>query len=819
MLRSLAVHRGRWPRAVQICSHFSRCGELSPAAAAAAAARDAAAAAAPVKGSTSWGHVATAQTSPCNTGARFYSACGSRSSSSAISSSSSCSCCSSRLQRVDKRGISHLFNKLPAESPVSVCADGEEARLASLLRMQRSLESQLVEALQFYGIPLQQQQQQQQPQQQREVQQQDAAGPRVGMLLPPSPLSVAALAAVAAVGAVAVPLPFADAAVAAETAAAAAAAAGGVAAAGGAAARPLAAAVEEAGGDAYSTKPITCGSSLLSSSSTLRLLQQQLAEARVQLLLVHAALAAAASFLCEQLGLHAAICGSGVPAATDLCLPHRSYSEQQQQQAVAAARLFVRQAPRYTRGLSIRTKWLPLRSRGGGALGPPRELKEALAAAAESSSSSSDQCSSSSSTKALTTWSVLVDGSPCWGLPRAVLISAAATQQQLQRNSQQLLQHFAAGDPAVVAAAAAAFARPKLLLAVLLPLLQQQAQLLLLTRQRAGRLPLPLQVALQQQPKDAAAEALEAETPEARAAAVWELLLQRMRQQQQQRQLTLVLDLGTAEALLAVKERPSGATTPAAAAASAAAGSVSAAGADLVAAARQGICCCCICTDEADFVSMRKWNVRDSSSSSSSSSPPARVASVVKGWQLLLSPAAVVQHALSLPEVGLVAVQQQRGLAAEGDDPKAVAAAAAAAEAEGCVVGQLVPGVSALAEEGRLLFSSSSSSSNYDGRQAATGEAFSGRKEVTCVPGPSPAFRSALVGTVDEASRQVRVVGCVYTAAEPLQQRPLQQRLQQWQWGLPRMERLIEGFVHKTPITGKEWGNYHAKKRHWKRIF
>ena len=180
----------------------------------------------------------------------------------------------------------------------------------------------------------------------------------------------------------------------------------------------------------------------------------------------------------------------------------------------------------------------------------------------------------------------------------------------------------------------------------------------------------------------------------------------------------------------------------------------------------------------------------------------------------------MVQHVLSLTEVGTVALQQQRGLAADGMAPclsaeeTAAAAAAAAIPRAGLPVGQLLPGIAGeTAEDGVLLFRSSSSSSGYLGRPMATAEAFGGEKR-----GPEGAFfRSVLRGSID-ASGEVRVLGCIYTA-EPELQRPLYQRLQQWQWGLPRMERLIEGYVHKVPITGREWGNYHAKKRHWKRIF
>lgn len=194
-------------------------------------------------------------------------------------------------------------------------------------------------------------------------------------------------------------------------------------------------------------------------------------------------------------------------------------------------------------------------------------------------------------------------------------------------------------------------------------------------------------------------------------------------------------------------------------------------------------------------------------------------------------------HVLTITEVGVVAVQRQQGNAADGAVPpapleRASAALAEAATAEpasaaagqemGIALGQLVPGVAAAtAENGILLFSSSSSSSStYFGRPVATADAFGGPAALGARGAPAGwFFRSALVGRVDEFG-MVHVTGCTYSLAQqqPLQ-RPLQQRLQQWQWGLPRMERLIEGYVHKVPISGKEWGNYHAKKRNWKRMF
>lgn len=206
-------------------------------------------------------------------------------------------------------------------------------------------------------------------------------------------------------------------------------------------------------------------------------------------------------------------------------------------------------------------------------------------------------------------------------------------------------------------------------------------------------------------------------------------------------------------------------------------------------------------------------------------------------WQQLLPTTAAVLHVLTITEVGVVAVQRQQGNAADGAVPpapqeRASAAPAEAATAEpaaaaagqemGVALGQLVPGVAAAtAENGILLFSSSSkSSSTYFGRPVATADAFGGPGALGAQGAPAGwFFRSALLGRVDEFGT-VHVTGCTYSLAQqqPLQ-RPLQQRLQQWQWGLPRMERLIEGYVHKVPISGKEWGNYHAKKRHWKRMF
>ncbi|CDJ47641.1 hypothetical protein, conserved [Eimeria brunetti] len=746
-------------------------------------------------------------------------------------------------------------------------ADGVAVDAKCLQHVQQILASQIVEACEYYGIPVQQEQQQEQ--QQGEQQQPPAVGLRVGLLLPPSPLSVAAVAAVAAVGGVAVPLPFYDAAVAAETAAAAAAAAGGVAAASAAAARPLATAVEEAGGEVFVTRTNACSNSIICSSKSLRLLLQQLAEAKTQLLLVHPALAAAAAALCDELGLQVCICGARTPAATDICIGQPQQQQQHQgpeAAAAAAARLFVRKLPLSTRSLSVHTKWVPLRRADGGPLGPPRELKEALADLQRSSSSSSSSSGStgdnsvtsnnsssskSSSSGPLTSdsWGLLLEASRCWGQPRNVLLPAAAVQQQVQRNTEQLLQHVSPGHDAIVAAAAASLAKPKLLLAALLPLLQQQASVLLLTRQQIPHLPLPMQVALQQQPADAAAEAVAMETAHARAAAVWRLLLQQQRQQKQQQQqqqqrqqqYTLVMDVGTAEAMLAHYEHA------VAVAAAAAAPSIDleaavepplAAAADLAAAAQQAICCCVICTDEGDFIAMPGQELRETNGSSSSSSsldvaaaapkPAVRVAETVKGWQLLLPAVAVVQHVLTLTEVGAVAVQQQRGIAATGTVPhtqqRAEAAAAAAAagtegQAEGVPVGCLLPGVAAVtAADGALLFSSSSGSNMYFERPVATEKAF-GAPEALGAPGGPPGryFRSPLLGCVD-ACGEVRVLGCTYSSEQQLQ-RPLQQRLQQWQWTLPRMERLIEGYVHKVPISGKEWGNYHAKKRNWKRIF
>ncbi|CDI84719.1 hypothetical protein, conserved [Eimeria praecox] len=748
---------------------------------------------------------------------------------------------------------------LSGEDRLAIQADGVAADAVYLQRMQQTLATQIPEACEYYGIAFHQQQQaqqQEQQHQQQELQQQEqqqphTAGLRVGLLLPPSPLLIAAVAAVAAVGGTAVPLPFCDAAVAAETAAAAAAAAGGVAAASAAVARPLAAAVEEVGGEIFVTRTFACSNSVICSSKSLRLLQQQLSEARTQLLLVHPALAGAAATLCEQLGLHACICGARTPASTDICIGQQQQQQQAAAAAAARARLFVKEGPLCTRSLSIHTKWVPLRTAEGGPLKAPQELKEALAVLESSgsdstrdstststSSSSSSSGSKSNSNTLLTSdsWGLLLEASRCWGQPRSVVLSAAAAKQQLQRNKDHLLHHVSPGHDVIVAAAAAALAKPKLLLAAVLPLVQQQASILLLSRQQRPPLPLPLQVTLQQLPADAAAEALVVETPPARAAEVWGLLLQQkqqlQQQPQQQQQYTLVMDVETAEAMLAHYElavAAAAATEASSKASTAVAEAPLAAAADLAAAAQQTIRCCVICTDESDFIAMPGQTLRDTNCSSSSldaaavaAKPAVRVAAVVKGWQLLLPASAAVQHVLALTEAGVVVAQQQQGSAsALGVVPLTRQQRTIAAEegqAEGIPVGRLLPGVVAMtAEDGVLLFSTNRNSIYFE-RPVATAKAF-GAPESLGAPGGPPGryFRSALLGSVD-ASGEVRVLGCTYSSEQPLQ-RPLQQRLQQWQWSLPRMERLIEGYVHKVPITGKEWGNYHAKKRHWKRIF
>lgn len=464
-------------------------------------------------------------------------------------------------------------------------------------------------------------------------------------------MSLAAFGAVAAIGGIAAPLPFCDAAVAAETAPAAIAAAGGVAAASAAAARPLAAAVEEAGGDMFVTRTHACNRSVITRSKSLRLLQQQLAEAKAQLLLTHPALAAAAAALCDQLGIHVCICGARTPVATDICIDQQPENQQPAAAATSRVRLFVRQEPLYTSSLAIYTKWMPLRTAEGGPLGPPQELKEALAARLRSGKDSaegsvtSNSCNSSSKTSSNSlmtsaTWSFLLEASCCWGQPRSVFLPAAAVKQQLQLNKEHLLHHVYPRHNAVVAASAAGLAKPKLLLAVVLPLVQQQANIMLLTRQQRPPLPLPLQVTLQQQPTDAATEALVLETAHARAAAVWRLLLH---QKQQQQRYTLVVDLETAEAMLAHYDHavetaaatatPSNASKPALEAPLAPA-------TDLAAAAQQAICCCLICTDESDLMAMPSQAPSNPNYSTSTSrshaaameqKPAVRVAATVEG--------------------------------------------------------------------------------------------------------------------------------------------------------------------------------------------
>ncbi|XP_026194349.1 uncharacterized protein LOC34619736 [Cyclospora cayetanensis] len=710
-----------------------------------------------------------------------------------------------------------LYERLDEQSALSSARLQCEPHTASCVgacRCCRLLAGQILEALEYYGISPRRQQEQ-------ELLSEE---PRIGLLLPVSPISIAALAAVAAIGGVAVPLPFPDAAVAAETAAAAAAAAGGVAAAGGAVARPLAAAREEAGGEVFITRANAFNSSLLATSKSLRLLQQQLAETRVQLLLVHPALAAAAQYLCHQLGMHACICSAKALTATDACF------SQQQRAASAPARLFVMRGPLYTRSLAVRTKWLPIRSLRGESTENLRELREALAAGgvgnSESSSVSSSVSSSASGRVSENSYALLLDASRCWGMPRTVILSASALRQQLQRNAEQLFSKLRPGDAAVVAAAPEAVVKSKLLLAVVLPLLRRRASVLLLTRQQREAMPLPLRVALQQQPADAAAKALAAELPEARAGAVWKLLLQQYKQEQQQQiPTTLVMDLETAEAMQALYERAAAAAT--AGAAEEATFEAPSPAAELAAAAHRIIRCCCVCTDESDLISRIEQvpvELRGSGESGSVSEgpftsqarPAARIAAVVKWLQRLLPATAEVQHAFSVAEVGVVAFQKEKGLATEAAEQASYLAkeAAAAAEAEeGVFVGHQMPGTKAeVGDGGVLLFSSNCSSSGYFGRRVATAEAFGSPKGQF-----NSFFRSAILGEVGP-SGEIRVQGSAFSA-EPHVQRPLQQRLQQWQWGLPRMERLIEGYVHKVPITGREWGNYHAKKRHWRRIF
>lgn len=178
-------------------------------------------------------------------------------------------------------------------------------------------------------------------------------------------------------------------------------------------------------------------------------------------------------------------------------------------------------------------------------------------------------------------------------------------------------------------------------------------------------------------------------------------------------------------------------------------------------------------------------------------------------WRRLLPTTTRVEHLLSLSEMGPVALLQQKGAVfCKEEDGTDVATGQLDGKSGALFVGELLPGVSASTDQdGILHFQSSRGSAGYFGRPTATAAYFT-----------EHGFASPLVGRLERNRREVWLTGSSQLL-QALGKRPLAERLQQWQWSLPRMERLPEGYVHKVPITGKEWGNYHAKKRNWKRIF